>query len=73
MKAIAVERMAVVMVNASLKWIRSWKIFDVVFVELVGVSQTWLRYLDCGLRPEKCCLEESNRVLWKGYLVVLEL
>ena len=73
MKAIVVERMTVVMVNASWKWIRSWKIFDVVSVELVGVSQTWLRYLDCGLRPERCCLVESSRVLWKGYFVVLEL
>ena len=71
MKAIVVERMAVVMVNASWKWIRSWKIFDVVSVELVGVSQTWLRYLDCGLRPEMFYLEEGGRVLWKGHFDVL--
>ena len=73
MKAIALERMAVAMVNASRKWNQSWMIFDVVSVELelVGLSQIWLRYLDCGLRPERFYLEEGGRVLWKGHFDVL--
>ena len=72
MKAIEAEQYAGAMENASLKPARYWKIFVGLFVELVVEIQTMFEQcLGCGLRPETCFPEENNKVLWRGYFVVL--